>query len=107
MAGKRRSKKKKVLFAVEILVLLVFIGGLYVYGQLNTKLDKIQQPVLDESKIKVNQEVQDSINSETSTLTGYTTYALFGIDTVTKTLLLVAKTVIRSLLRVSTMIPKT
>ena len=80
MAGKRRSKKKKVLFAVEILVLLVFIGGLYVYGQLNTKLDKIQQPVLDESKIKVNQEVQDSINSETSTLTGYTTYALFGID---------------------------
>ena len=52
MAGKRRSKKKKVLFAVEILVLLVFIGGLYVYGQLNTKLDKIQQPVLDESKIK-------------------------------------------------------
>ena len=68
MAGKRRSKKKKVLFAVEILVLLVFIGGLYVYGQLNTKLDKIQQPVLDESKIKVNQEVQDSINSETSTL---------------------------------------
>ena len=80
MAGKRRSKKKKVLFAVEILVLLGFIGGLYVYGQLNTKLDKIQQPVLDESKIKVNQEVQDSINSETSTLTGYTTYALFGID---------------------------
>ena len=78
MAGKRRSKKKKVLFAVEILVLLVFIGGLYVYGQLNTKLDKIQQPVLDESKIKVK-----------------------------KTLLLAAKTVIRSLLRVSTMIPKT
>ena len=60
MAGKRRSKKKKVLFAVEILVLLVFIGGLYVYGQLNTKLDKIQQPVLEESKIKVNQEVQDN-----------------------------------------------
>ena len=27
------SKKKKVLFAVEIIVLLVFIGGLYVYGQ--------------------------------------------------------------------------
>ena len=31
-------------------------------ARLNTKLDKIQQPVLDESKIKVNQEVQDSIN---------------------------------------------
>lgn len=80
MARKPKSKKKKILFAVEIIVLLVFIGGLYVYGQLNSKLDKIQQPVLDESKIKVNQEVQDSIDSETSTLTGYTTYALFGID---------------------------
>ena len=32
---KKRSKTKKILFAVEIIVLLVFIGGLYVYGQLN------------------------------------------------------------------------
>ena len=53
---------------------------MYVYGQLNSKLDKINQPVLDDSKIKVNQEVQDSIDSQESTLTGYTTYALFGID---------------------------
>lgn len=75
-----KSKTKKILFAVEFIVLLLFIGGLYVYGQLNSKLDKINQPVLDDSKIKVNQEVQDSIDSQESTLTGYTTYALFGID---------------------------
>lgn len=75
-----KSKTKKILFAVEIIVLLLFIGGLYVYGQLNSKLDKINQPVLDDSKIKVNQEVQDSIDSQESTLTGCTTYALFGID---------------------------
>lgn len=75
-----KSKTKKILFAVEIIVLLLFIGGLYVYGQLNSKLDKINQPVLEDSKIKVNQEVQDSIDSQESTLTGYTTYALFGID---------------------------
>ena len=75
-----KSKTKKILFAVEIIVLLLFIGGLYVYGQLNSKLDKINQPVLDDSKIKVNQEVQDCIDSQESTLTGYTTYALFGID---------------------------
>ena len=50
-----KSKTKKILFAVEIIVLLLFIGGLYVYGQLNSKLDKINQPVLDDSKIKVNQ----------------------------------------------------
>lgn len=78
--AKPRSKTKKILFAVEILVLLLFIGGLYVYGQLNSKMDKIQQPAADTSQIEVNQEVQDSIDSETSKLTGYTTYALFGID---------------------------
>ena len=64
--------KKKILFAVEIIVLLLFIGGLYVYGQLNSKLDKVNQPAVDESKIHVNQEVQDAIDSETSQLTGYT-----------------------------------
>ena len=78
--AKPRSKTKKILFAVEIIVLLLFIGGLYVYGQLNSKLDKVNQPVMDESKIQVNQEVQDAIDSESSKLTGYTTYALFGID---------------------------
>ena len=78
--AKPKSKTKKILFAVEIIVLLLFIGGLYVYGQLNSKLDKINQPVMDDSKIMVNQEVQDSIDSQESKLTGYTTYALFGID---------------------------
>ena len=38
-----KSKTKKILFAVEIVVLLLFIGGLYVYGQLNSKLDKINR----------------------------------------------------------------
>lgn len=75
-----RSKKKKILFAVEIAVLLLFIGALYVYGQFSSRLDKMGQNSLDSSKIQVNQEVQDSINSQTSNLTGYKTYALFGID---------------------------
>ena len=43
--------KKKILFAVEIIVLLLFIGGLYVYGQLNAKLDKTVDKVA-ESDIK-------------------------------------------------------
>ena len=34
-------KKRKVLFILEIIVLLLFIGGLYVYGQISAKLDKI------------------------------------------------------------------
>ena len=74
------KKKRRILFAVEIIVLLLFVGGLYVYGQLNSKLEKLDQPNMDRSKIQVNQEVQDSIDSEDSKLTGYSTYALFGID---------------------------
>lgn len=67
-----RGKKKKVLFVLEIIVLLLFIGGLYVYGQIMTKLDKIEQPVLKEDEIIVNPEAPQ--------MTGYSTYALFGID---------------------------
>ena len=77
---KKRSKTKKILFAVEIIVLLVFIGGLYVYGQLMSRMDKTNTQKLDTQKVQVNEEVQDAINSEDSHLTGYTTYALFGID---------------------------
>ena len=58
------QKQKKILFAVEIIVLLLFIGGLYVYGQLNTKLDKIQSAgIWTKARFRVNQEVQDSIDS--------------------------------------------
>ena len=79
--AKPRSKTKKILFAVEIIVLLLFIGGLYVYGQLNSRLDELEKPKTENAQpIEVNQEVQDSIDSQESTLTGYTTYALFGID---------------------------
>ena len=50
------GKKKKLLFVLEIVVLLLFIGGLYVYGQISSRLDKIEQPKLDEEKIMVNQD---------------------------------------------------
>ena len=52
----RPGKKRKVLFVLEIIVLLLFIGGLYVYGQISSRLDKIEQPELDEEKVIVNQE---------------------------------------------------
>lgn len=66
------KKRRKALFALEIIVLLLFIGGLYVYGKVSSKLDLIEQPVLDEEKILVNEEAPQ--------MTGYKTYALFGID---------------------------
>lgn len=69
----RPGRKKRIaLFVLEIICLMLFIGGLYVYGQIDTRLNKIETPQLDESKIVTNVTAPQ--------MTGYTTYALFGID---------------------------
>ena len=72
--SKPRKKRRKVLFILEIIVLLLFIGGLYVYGQISAKLDKIdiQETDLQEQDIVTNDQAPQ--------MTGYTTYALFGLD---------------------------
>lgn len=72
--SKPRKKRRKVLFILEIIVLLLFIGGLYVYGQISAKLDKIdiQETDLQEQDIITNDQAPQ--------MTGYTTYALFGLD---------------------------
>ncbi len=72
--SKPRKKRRKVLFFLEIIVLLLFIGGLYVYGQISAKLDKIdiQETDLQEQDIVTNDQAPQ--------MTGYTTYALFGLD---------------------------
>lgn len=71
---KKGRKGRRILFAVEILIMLIGIGALYVYGQLNQKLEIIEEstPEFEEEKVYVN--------AEAPTMTGYTTYALFGID---------------------------
>ena len=72
--SKPRKKRRKVLFILEIIVLLLFIGGLYVYGQISAKLDKIdiQETDLQEQDIVTNDQAPQ--------MTVYTTYALFGLD---------------------------
>ena len=72
--SKPRKKSKKILFILEIVVLLLFIGGLFVYGQISAKLDKIDIQETDLAD-------QDIVtNDQAPQLTGYTTYALFGLD---------------------------
>lgn len=68
------TKKRTILFVIELLVLLVLLGGLFVYGQISTKMNKINTDVLDQDKIQIN----DIVTAEQ--LSGYTNIALFGID---------------------------
>lgn len=72
--SKPRKKSKKILFILEIVVLLLFIGGLFIYGQISAKLDKIDIQETDLAD-------QDIVtNDQAPQMTGYTTYALFGLD---------------------------
>ena len=78
MARRKGKKRKTILFVLEVFVLLLFIGGLWIYGQVTTRLDKIEadEPdtiIQDTGEIVVNEQAEES-------LTGFTTYALFGID---------------------------
>ena len=56
----------------KLSVFCCLLAGLYVYGQIDSRLNKIETPQLDESKIVTNVTAPQ--------MSGYTTYALFGID---------------------------
>lgn len=76
MSTKRRRKKKKnkvVLFAVEIIVLIALLVGLFIYSKLN----KVESNAGNIQKEDVNIE----LDSETAeALKGFTNIALFGLD---------------------------
>lgn len=74
------QRHKKILFAVEIIVLLLLSEVCMFTDSSTPDWTSLKSPRQKTQPIEVNQEVQDSINAEESKLTGYTTYALFGID---------------------------
>ncbi|CUN10368.1 Regulatory protein msrR [Blautia hydrogenotrophica] len=74
-ARKRRSKAGKIIFVIEIVVLVLLIGALAAYSFVNSKLNKIENDTLDMNKVQINNAVESN-----TTLTGYTNLALFGLD---------------------------
>ncbi len=73
-AMKRRSRRR-ILFGFELLILILLVCGVFVYAQLNKKLGSIQQSDLDETQVEINEEVV-----ENTTLQGYQTIAMVGLD---------------------------
>lgn len=76
---KRRKKKRrifgKIVFVLEILILLILCAGLFLYAQLSKKLDITQDTDFDISKVQINKEVAEGNVSE-----GYQLIALVGLD---------------------------
>lgn len=73
--AKKTGAAKKVLFAFEIIILLILIGGLFVYGKINSGLDKLNTTEIDENEVGIDENI---IKSER--LKGFTNIAIFGID---------------------------
>lgn len=68
---RRRNTLIRVMFALEIIVLVVLMGGLFVYA----KLGKLNHETINEEELDVNESV-----TENQVMKGYTTIALVGID---------------------------
>ncbi len=77
MKKKKRHIGRKILFGVEIVVLLLLVGALFVYAQINKKMDKLD--VKDDEKQELQVQMNENISGN-EVLSGYTNIALFGID---------------------------
>ena len=69
-----RKKKRMMIVGIEIAVILILVLGFWVVS----KLDKLQKPKVDPEKVEVNDTIQEST---LESMKGYTTVALFGLDT--------------------------
>ena len=55
----RRRRKRRVLFGIELFVLLILVGGLFIYAKVNEKMNKLDIDTSSDeaSKVEVNEAV--------------------------------------------------
>ena len=71
-----KRKRRRLIFGIELVVLLVLVGVLFVYANITNKLGKIDtSDSADSADVKVNEQVVGS-----KVMKGYTNIALFGVD---------------------------
>ena len=76
MKKKKRRLGRKILFGFEILILILLVGVLFIYTQLNKRMDKLDfTQAQDDQEVQINKTVAGS-----EVLSGYTNIALFGVD---------------------------
>ena len=74
----KKMRRRKIIFGIEIAVLLILSGILFVYAWINRSMDKMNQDTLDSSQIQINSEVK--ANTELSQMSGTQVIALVGVD---------------------------
>lgn len=74
----KKMRRRKIIFGIEITVLLILSGILFVYAWINRSIDKMNQDTLDSSQIQINSEVK--ANTDLSQMSGTQVIALVGVD---------------------------
>ena len=74
----KEMRLRKIIFGIEITVLLILSGILFVYAWINRSMDKMNQDTLDSSQIQINSEVK--ANTDLSQMSGTQVIALVGVD---------------------------
>lgn len=74
----KKMRRRKIIFGIEITVLLILSGILFVYAWINRSMDKMNQDTLDSSQIQINSEVKANI--DLSQMSGTQVIALVGVD---------------------------
>ena len=76
MKKKKRHLGRKIFFGFEILILILLVGVLFIYTQINKRMDKLDfTQAADDQEVQINETVAGS-----EVLSGYTNIALFGVD---------------------------
>ena len=74
----KKMRRRKIIFGIEITVLLILSGILFGYAWINRSMDKMNQDTLDSSQIQINSEVK--ANTDLSQMSGTQVIALVGVD---------------------------
>ena len=74
----KKMRRRKIIFGMEIAVLLVLSGILFVYAWINRSMEKMNQDTLDTSQIQINSEVK--ANTDLSQMSGTQVIALVVVD---------------------------
>lgn len=72
----RRRRRRRILFGIEIFVLVILGIGLFAYMWLNNIMEKIKPQELDTNKIVVNSEVEQNVEA----MSGSQIIAVAGLD---------------------------